>query len=413
MKRRIRLLLIGITFCIAGNLLSQGCQNNIKYPNATITAPSNFDTVVISEQSFPGDYAFANAFIQGETYMFTTDEIDDMITLRSVDQSTVLAFGTQPLSYTISADTAMNIHFNLPDCGTEIVGRGTHIIHQLIIDESNVGINVAVPEATLDVNGKIKVADDLNTPVEGVIRYNADLQDFEGYDGQKWRSFTKSTAIWGDVLAPIATSSNCFKASDGGGFDFLGATLDIDGDYAVVSAYSQDTEGDASRGSAYILKKEGDSYVFNQKIVSPDGEAFDQFGEGGVDISGNFLIVGSRNDNYQGSKGTADIFELENGLWSYVTKLSNNSGNNDYHFGRAVAISSQYAAVRNTDFINGIDQVLVFKKSGILWNLVETIISPSNSGTFGASLEFYEGDLYIGDPDFFSANVLGGRVSIF
>lgn len=161
------------------------------------------------------------------------------------------------------------------------------------------------------------------------------------------------------------------------------------------------------------MKKEGDSFVLNQKIVSPDGEAFDQFGQGGIDISGNFLIVGSRNDNYQGSVGTADIFELENGLWTYVTKLSNNSGNNDYHFGRAVAINSQYAAVRNTDFIDGIDQVLVFKKLGILWNLVETIISLSNSGTFGASLKFYEGDLYISDPDFFSINVLGGGVFIF
>ncbi|MFT4534125.1 MAG: hypothetical protein ACJA1A_001485 [Saprospiraceae bacterium] len=413
MNKSIRFLLVGFIFGVAGNLFSQGCQNNIKFPASTITAPSNFDTVLISSQSFPGDYVLANEFMVGETYVFTTDVAGDMITLRSSDQSTVLAFGTQPLSYTISADTVMNIHFNLPGCGTEVVGRSTHIIHQFIIDESNVGVNVAVPEATLDVNGKIKVADDLNTAVEGMIRYNVDLQDFEGYDGQKWRSFTKSSAIWGEVLAPIATTSNYFEADDGGAFDYLGQTLDIDGNYAVVSAYAQDAEGDAQRGSAYILKKEGSSFVFYQKIVSPDGEAFDQFGEGGVDISGNFLIVGSQNDNYQGSVGTAEIFDLKNGLWSYVTTLSNNSGNNDYHFGRAVAIDGQYAAVRNADFVNGIDQVLVFKKSGNLWNLVETIIGPSNSGTFGASLEFYEGDLYIGDPEFFSANVIGGRVSIY
>jgi len=413
MKRSIQLFVIGLIFTVSGSLYSQGCQNNIKYPNSTITAPGSFDTVLISDQSFPGDYALANEFLSGETYIFTTDVIDDVITLRSVDQSTVLAFGPQPLSYTISVDTAMNIHFNLPGCGTEVVGRSTHIIHQFIIDESNVGINVAVPEATLDVNGKIKVADDLNTPVEGMIRYNVELQDFEGYDGQKWRSFTKSSAIWGEVLAPIATTSNYFKASDGGTFDFLGTSLDIDGVYAVVSAYSQDAEGDQQRGSAYILKKEGDSFLFNQKIVSPDGEVFDQFGEGGVDISGNFLIVGSRNDEDQGSVGTADIFDLKNGLWSWVTKLSNNSGNNDYHFGREVAINGLYAAVRNADFVNGIDQVLVFKKAGILWNLIETIISPTNSGTFGASIEFYEDDLYIGDPDFFSANVIGGRVSIY
>lgn len=255
MNRSILLLVIGLTFTLSAGLYSQGCQNNIKWPAGTITAPVNFDTVLISDQSFAGDYALANAFMPGETYLFTSDATDDVITLRSVDQSTVLAFGAQPLSYTITTDTAMNIHFNLPGCGTSVTGRSTHIIHQFFIDENNVGVNVAEPEARLDINGKIKVADDLNTPVAGMIRYNEDLEDFEGYDGQKWRSFTKSTAVWGDVRAPIATTDNHFEASDGGEFDLLGTTLDIDGDYAVVSAYSQDVEGDNNRGSAYILKK--------------------------------------------------------------------------------------------------------------------------------------------------------------
>ena len=413
MKKTIRLLLICFIFGVTGNLFSQGCQNDIKYPASTITAPNNFDTVLISNQSFPGDFALANEFVVGETYIFTTAVAGDMITLRSVDQSTVLAYGTQPLSFTISADTAMHIHFNLPGCGTEVVGRSTHIIHHLIIDESNVGVNVAVPEATLDVNGRIKVADDLNAPVEGMIRYNLEIQDFEGYDGQKWRSFTKSSAIWGEVLAPVATSSNCFTATDGGAFDILGQSLDIDEDYAVVTAYAQDAEGDHLRGSAYILKKEGNSFVFSQKIVSPDGEAFDQFGLGGIDISGNLLIVCSSFDNFQGSIGSAEIFELNNGLWSHVTKLSNNSGNNDFHFGGQAAINGQYAAVSNSDFVYGESQVLLFKKTGVLWNLVETLISPSNSGTFGGTLEFYDGDLYIGDSAYMGQNIIGGRVLIY
>lgn len=413
MKRSIQILILGFFLNATGNVLSQGCQNNIKYPSATITAPNNYDTVLISNQSFPGDYALANSFLAGETYIFTTEVIDDIITLRSVDQSTVLAWGTQPISYTISEDTAMHIHFNLPGCGSEVVGRATHIIHQLVVDENNVGINVAEPEATLDVNGTLKVADDLNTPVEGMIRYNIETQDFEGYDGQKWKSFTKSSAVWGDVLAPVATTSNHFIANDGNAFDLLGTALDIDGEYAAITAYGNDADGDNNRGAVYILKKQENSFSQYQKIVSPGGDVFDQFGQGGVDIFGDLLIVGSPNDEYQGSEGTADIFELQNGLWSSVTTLSNNSGNNDYHFGREVAINDQYAAIRNADFVNGIDQILVFKKVGLSWNLIETVISPSNSGTFGSALEFYDGDLYVGDPDFFSASVIGGRVSIY
>lgn len=104
---------------------------------------------------------------------------------------------------------------------------------------------------------------------------------------------------------------------------------------------------------------------------------------------------------------------MKNGVWSWITTLSNNSGNNNYHFAQDVAINGQYAAVRNLDVINGIDQIWVYKKVGLNWNVVDTLISPSNSGTFGSSLEFYEDELYVGDPDFFSANVLGGRVAIY
>jgi hypothetical protein len=413
MKQLTLLLSLFFSICNLNNGYSQGCQNDIKYPAQTQAAPINYDTVLISDQSFAGDYAEANQFVLGETYIFTSSSEDDVITLRSLDQSVVLAFGSQPLYYTITSDTAFNIHFNTPDCGTQVLGRSTKMIHNIVVVLSNVGINTETPDAALDINGTVKIANDANTPTAGMMRYNEDLQDFEGFDGMKWRSFTKSSAIWGEVKTPVATTSNCFIAEDGGPFDRLGERIDIDGDYAFASASSQDIEGEDSRGSGYILKREGKTFVFHQKVISPTGEPFDQFASGDVDICGNLMIVGSPSDNHEQSVGTAEIFELNNGLWSHVVKLGNGNENFNYHFGQDVAINSDYAAIHNEDIINGIDEIHIYKKVGNNWNQIETIVSPSNSGTFGNALEFYDGELYVGDPSYLSNNVLGGRVSIY
>jgi len=55
----------------------------------------------------------------------------------------------------------------------------------------NIGIGNFLPLQKLEINGKIKIGNDANVPTAGTIRYNATLQDFEGFDGVTWKSFTK------------------------------------------------------------------------------------------------------------------------------------------------------------------------------------------------------------------------------
>ena len=54
----------------------------------------------------------------------------------------------------------------------------------------NLGINADNPLSTLEVNGRVNVADDVNLAQAGDIRFNAATTDFEGYDGSIWRSLT-------------------------------------------------------------------------------------------------------------------------------------------------------------------------------------------------------------------------------
>jgi subtilisin-like proprotein convertase family protein len=58
--------------------------------------------------------------------------------------------------------------------------------------QQNIGINILNPQATLDVNGKIKVGNDQATEVAGMIRYTSMSNDFEGYNGTTWKSMTGS-----------------------------------------------------------------------------------------------------------------------------------------------------------------------------------------------------------------------------
>ena len=52
----------------------------------------------------------------------------------------------------------------------------------------NTGNQKQVKNAGMDINGRLKVADDTQTPISGQIRYTG--SDFEGYMGGKWLSLT-------------------------------------------------------------------------------------------------------------------------------------------------------------------------------------------------------------------------------
>lgn len=54
----------------------------------------------------------------------------------------------------------------------------------------NVGINNETPSQTLDVNGKLKIGNDANTPEAGTMRFNNTTSEFEGYNGLTWVSLS-------------------------------------------------------------------------------------------------------------------------------------------------------------------------------------------------------------------------------
>jgi len=135
-------------------------------------------------------------------------------------------------------------------------------------------------------------------------------------------------------------------AGDGWTYDNFGYSVAISGNYAIVGAYADDDKGSSS-GSAYIFNVQTGAEL--HKLVPEDGAANDNFGRS-VAVSGNYAIVGANYDDDNGSNsGSAYIFNVQTG--TQLHKLTASDGAASDEFGYSVAISGNYAIVgaRNDD----------------------------------------------------------------
>lgn len=114
--------------------------------------------------------------------------------------------------------------------------------------------------------------------------------------------------------------------------DNFGLSVAINGNYAVVGANQHDWDSagnyKANAGAAYIFERNRNrrrSYGGCEKKLPPQTPIVpvptnDQFGYSG--ISGNYVIVGARQNDYDSvganqlnDAGSAFIFERRNGVW--------------------------------------------------------------------------------------------------
>lgn len=139
----------------------------------------------------------------------------------------------------------------------------------------------------------------------------------------------------------------------GAAYDYLGYSVDISGDYAVVGAYGNDQDGGNS-GAAYIFEKVqgSDTWTLIKTIRSSETVNFnsDEFGYA-VAISGDTVVVGARSwyeSTELGRLGCAFVFQKDTGgenNWGKVKKiLAVDAGDGD-HFGYSVDISGDTIVV--------------------------------------------------------------------
>jgi hypothetical protein len=198
-------------------------------------------------------------------------------------------------------------------------------------------------------------------------------------EGQAALDFLAHTGILSQIEADAPPQGRPYleltphNATDYAAGDLLGISLAVSGDTLIVGAYRANMGGNNNQGAAYVFTRSDANWSQQQKLVAPDGAAFDEFGIS-VAVSENTLIVGAHQANLGGnnSQGTAYVFTRSGVNWSLQQKLAAADGVGADYFGRSVALDGDTALIgaHRAAVGDNADQgaAYVFTRSGASWS---------------------------------------------
>jgi len=183
-------------------------------------------------------------------------------------------------------------------------------------------------------------------------------------------------------------------ANEGMGGDRFGSAVSIDGDRALIGAWS----ADEARGAAYVFVRSGSVWVQQARIQADDALPGDRFGWS-VSIDGNAAAIGAlEDDNERGlGAGSVYLFQRSGSNWTQQTRLAASDGRQGDRFGSAVALRDLQLIVgaANGGFF-GEGKAYIFEFDGTVWD-AEGQLAASDGGLsdgFGATLAI-EGDVAV------------------
>ncbi len=205
--------------------------------------------------------------------------------------------------------------------------------------------------------------------------------------------FVRSGAGW--------TQQQEINAADGGERDLFGWSVSLSGDTALIGAFGDEFSGAENRGSAYVYVRSGASWSQQAKLTAADGAAGDAFGFA-VAVSGDTALAGAYLDDL--SRGAAYVFTRSGTAWSQQQKLTGSDSVGGDQFGFAVALSGDTALVGAPSDDVGLDtnqgSAYVFTRSGMFWSQQQKL-TDSNGGPsdqFGQSVALSGETALIGAP---------------
>jgi hypothetical protein len=177
------------------------------------------------------------------------------------------------------------------------------------------------------------------------------------------------------------------STDDGSGF---GNAVAMTNGYAIVG-FSYDEESAIGSGSAMIYKLDNGQWTFDQKVLPTQGSYNDRFGNA-VDIHGDYAIVGAMYESGNGNYGAAYIFHRTSQGWQLEQRIIANTSSYGDNFANSVAITDNYAFV-GADRVDipgsNAGVVYVFEKNGNTWSQVD-MLSPSDASGgfyFGSAID--------------------------
>ena len=172
---------------------------------------------------------------------------------------------------------------------------------------------------------------------------------------------------------------------------YFGASGDIDGDMAVITATQADNPNAYNGGLGYVYQLNEGVWQLRNMLYPKVSAGGDRFGQNACDMQGKNIIIGDWM-NTQHTSGAAHIFELKGDTsWSHITTLTPNNSQNYKRFGNRVAIYGNTAAVSTYS------EVFIFEYQNGEWNQAQLLKgAQQESNGFGQELALYKNQLIIG-----------------
>jgi len=286
------------------------------------------------------------------------------------------------------------------------VGAGSNWTEQAILKASAVGAGHALGR-DVDLDGDTAIVGApgahgaaLNAGAAYIFRRNGNTWSEEGKvfaaNGVAGEGFANSVALYGDtalVGAPrddeIADDAGAVYvfvregtswseraklfAADADVGDFFGTSVAIDGNTALVGAYSDDFEFATQAGAAYVFQGTGAAWTQTGKLTSARRLSTSRFGFS-VAIDGDTAIAGAYLASLNGlDAGSAHVFSRVGGTWiGQNTRVLAEDGVEEDRFGSAAAIDGDtvlIGAAGNDDRANNAGAVYVMIRNGSNWRL--------------------------------------------
>ncbi|MBN8821875.1 MAG: leucine-rich repeat domain-containing protein [Spirosoma sp.] len=164
---------------------------------------------------------------------------------------------------------------------------------------------------------------------------------------------------WNQIIKTAASDRRTLTSAGRTAGDYLGYSVAIDGDYAVVGVPGEDEDASGSNtlftaGSAIVFKRVNGTWTQIKKLVASDRAANDAFGFS-VAISGSQIVVGAYQEDEDASggntlnnSGSAYVFSQNQGgadNWGQVRKLVASDRAANDAFGYSVSISGSLVVV--------------------------------------------------------------------
>jgi hypothetical protein len=229
-----------------------------------------------------------------------------------------------------------------------------------------------------------------------------------------------SEAAYPLTIDPLFTLQQRLTAADGAAQDFLGYSVALSGNTALVGApYDDVTQSD--QGSAYVFVRNGATWTQQARLTANDGASLDLFGWA-VALDGDTAIVGAYNGPGAASpdQGAVYVFVRSGTTWTQQARLNSSDGVAAGLFGTAVALDGDTALVGAFDYrvspTLAPGAAYVFVRNGATWTQQARLTASdgADGDRFGEAVALDGDTALIGAPaDDVGANANQGSAYVF